>query len=160
MSDVQCWGIFRERAHSPGRETDDELILCLTAKELGRQGYEVRLQEPSAGELALEPQPRVFMMCERVEMLETLTSYERAGGTLVNSPSAVWNTYRERMASRLVAADLPFPMHRFTPTRTRLTTAGATWVKRADVHNTQDGDVVFVPDGGDVNACRTTSGSP
>lgn len=153
MSDVQCWGIFRERAHSPGRETDDEQILRLTANELGRLGYDVRLQDPVASELVLDDaEPRIFMMCERPEMLDALSVCERSGGTLVNAPSAVWNTYRERMAALLIAADLPFPQHRFTPTQTQLAPTGPSWVKRADVHNTQDGDVVFVPEDGDVNA--------
>ena len=29
----QCWGIYRELAHSPGRETDDAEILRATAAE-------------------------------------------------------------------------------------------------------------------------------
>ena len=27
LSDAYCWGIFREEAHSPGRESDDETNL-------------------------------------------------------------------------------------------------------------------------------------
>jgi hypothetical protein len=33
------WGIFREQAHSPGRETDDTEILRLTGKHLEARGF-------------------------------------------------------------------------------------------------------------------------
>ena len=41
-----CWGIFRERAHSPGRENDDTEILRLTGKHLEARGYQVDLKDP------------------------------------------------------------------------------------------------------------------
>jgi len=41
VSDPHCWGIFRERAHSPGREYDDSEILTLTGKELEARGFQV-----------------------------------------------------------------------------------------------------------------------
>ncbi|MCG8548405.1 MAG: hypothetical protein MJE12_29750 [Alphaproteobacteria bacterium] len=152
MADDVCWGIFRERAHSPGRETDDEQILRLTAEKLESLGYGVRLLDPAADNLAFDaPQPNIFMMCERVAILDVLARYEGSGGTLVNAPSAVFNTYRERMAELLCNAGVPFPQHRFVPTDAPSPQGGPLWVKRGDVHNTQTGDVVFVSEKGDVN---------
>ena len=46
MSAAYCWGIFREEAHSPGRETDDAEILRLTGKHLEARGFRVLLQSP------------------------------------------------------------------------------------------------------------------
>ncbi len=142
-----CWGVFRERAHSPGRECDDAEILRLTAKCLEEQGFAVTLREAAEIHDPQHERPAaVFLMCERLEALAWLRRWERAGVVQVNSPAAVLNTYRDRMiahfakagvrfvASRLVATDEPPP----APDE-------PVWVKRADVHNTQDGDVVFAP---------------
>ena len=46
MNDSHCWGIFREEAHSPGRESDDTEILRLTAKGLEAKGFQVDLKTP------------------------------------------------------------------------------------------------------------------
>ena len=43
---AHCWGIFRERTHSPGREDDDTEILRLTGKHLEARGYQVDLKDP------------------------------------------------------------------------------------------------------------------
>ena len=40
MSNPWCLGIFRERAHSPGREFDDAEILRLTGKHLEAKGFQ------------------------------------------------------------------------------------------------------------------------
>ena len=51
--DLSCWGIFREQAHSPGRETDDAEILRLTAKHLEAAGFQVGLKAAASSEGAL-----------------------------------------------------------------------------------------------------------
>jgi hypothetical protein len=35
----ECWGIFRERAHSPGRGFDDCEIIRLTGEHLDAMGF-------------------------------------------------------------------------------------------------------------------------
>ena len=145
-----CWGIFREPAHSPGREVDDAEILGLTAKHLERKGFEVALKSPDelSGAIAERP-PFVFLMCERLEVLRQLRGWEAAGVRQVNSPVAVLNTYRERMVALFEAAAIPFPASRIVPTAgAEGGWTGPAWVKRADVHNTQDGDVVFADTAG------------
>ena len=117
VEDSLCWGIFRERAHSPGRETDDEAILRRTGERLTDLGYDVRLLDPAdIDEVLGETRPKVFMMCEQRALIDRLAACERAGGTLINAPSAILNTYRDRMAACLGRAEVPFPEHRFTPT--------------------------------------------
>ena len=145
MSDLRCWGIFREPAHSPGREVDDAEILGLTAKHLERKGFEVALR--SSDELSgtiEQPPPFIFLMCERLEILRQLREWETQGVSQVNTPRAVLNTYRERMLTLFGEAEIPFPRSRIVPTAgAEREWPGPTWVKRADVHNTQEGDVVF-----------------
>ncbi len=145
MKTSRCWGIFREPAHSPGREVDDAEILGLTAKHLQAKGFQVELKSPDEVSGAIEqPPPFIFLMCERVGTLRQLRQWEAAGVSQVNAPLTVLNTYRERMLALFEDARVPFPPSRIVPTAGEdQRWAGPIWVKRADVHNTQDGDVVF-----------------
>jgi len=149
-----CWGIFRERAHSPGRENDDAEILRLTGKHLEAEGFQVVLKGPEELSGPFDGRPRcAFLMCERLEALRQLRAWEAGGAPLVNRPEAVLNTYRVRMVTRLAAAGLPFVESRLVPTAGgRSDGALPAWVKRADVHNTHGGDVVFAPTGDAVEA--------
>jgi hypothetical protein len=142
--DPRCWGLFREREHSPGRESDDAEILRLAGKHLESRGFQVELRAPEDLGAAETPPDGVFFMCERMDALRILLAWQARGVRLVNSPQAVLNTYRERMVAQLVEANVAF-----VPSRLVATAAPAeavrlpVWVKRADVHNTQAGDVVF-----------------
>lgn len=142
--DGYCWGIFREHAHSPGREGDDAEILRLTGKHLEALGFPVALRSPEEVGGADDLPRAVFLMCERVEILRHLSALERRGVPHVNRPLAVLNTYRERMIAQFAEAGVPFIESRVVPTTEGYDAGGRpVWVKRADVHNTQDGDVVF-----------------
>ncbi len=146
MGDPYCWGIFREETHSPGRESDDAEILRLAAKSLEAKGFQVDLRGPD--ELGGSPghtRPRaIFLMCERLPVLRELASWERDGIVAVNRPSAVLDTYRERMIARFAEAAVPFIESRSVATSDeRVTALAPVWVKRGDVHNTQEGDVVL-----------------
>ena len=154
MSTATCWGIFRERAHSPGRENDDAEILRLTGKHLEAEGFQVVLKGPEELSGPFDGRPRcAFLMCERLEALRQLRAWEAGGAPLVNRPEAVLNTYRVRMVTRLAAAGLPFVESQIVPTTGgRSHGALPAWVKRADVHNTQEGDVVFASTGDAVEA--------
>lgn len=138
-----CLGLFRERAHSPGREGDDAEILRLAAKQLEAHGFLVTLMSPEDLDGSETPSG-VFLMCERVPVLDQLAVLERRGVPHVNGTEAVLNTYRERMIARLAAARVPFIESRLVATSdTTVTAPLPVWVKRADVHNTQEGDVIF-----------------
>lgn len=145
MNGASCWGIFREREHSPGRESDDAEILRLTGKHLEADGFEVRLKSPDEVLAPVDDRPRfVFSMCEGLGALVELGAWEAGGVRQVNRPGAVLKTYRARMIALLDAAGVPFVRSRI------VRTAGfwgpvslPVWVKRPDVHATEAGDVVF-----------------
>ena len=85
----RCWGIYRELAHSPGRETDDAEILRATAAELAARGFDVSLKStdelPEVDDVAAVP-PFLFVMCERIPVVEKLAAWERRGALVVNRP--------------------------------------------------------------------------
>jgi len=153
MTRGRCWGVYRELAHSPGRETDDAEILRATARELEARGFDVELKAPdeihandetsgagASGELA----PNVFVMCERIPIVERLTTWERRGARIVNRPSGIRNTDRERTIALFRRHGVPFPESRLVTTASGdAPFPGACWVKRADVHATEAGDVSF-----------------
>jgi len=147
-----CWGIFREHAHSPGREYDDTEILRLTGKHLEAEGFEVVMKSPDELTAVPDARPRfVFLMCERVGVLGLLRNWETSGVPHVNRPLAVLNTYRSRMIAQFEEAAVGFVPSRLVPTSGPAPTPdgparAGVWVKRGDVHNTQEGDVVFAPD--------------
>ena len=149
-----CWGIFRESTHSPGRESDDTEILRLTGKHLEAKGFHVELKTAEEVTEVDENAPRfVFLMCERLEILDRLRALEVSGVPHVNSPRAVHNTYRDRMIAVLDEATVPFIPSRVVGTsETPEPGALPVWVKRGDVHNTQEGDVVRATSAGDVEA--------
>jgi hypothetical protein len=146
----RCWGIFRERTHSPGRESDDTEILRLTGKMLEARGFEVSVKSPEEITDSGELHPRaIFIMCERIPILRRLQSWEAGGVRIINAPLAVLDTYRERTLRRWEAARIAVPASRLVPTHgpppsvlgPRLSQYPI-WVKRADVHYTEEGDVV------------------
>lgn len=146
MSEPYCWGIFRESAHSPGRETDDSEILRLTGKHLEALGFRVLIQSPEEATWPPAERPRgVFFMCERREILGHLRELAARGVPHVNAPEAVLNTYRDRMIALLEEAGVAFVPSRLVSTADAEVTPDAlpVWVKRGDVHNTQEGDVTF-----------------
>jgi hypothetical protein len=150
VSDLRGWGVFRERTHSPGRESDDTEILRLTGKHLEALGHQIFLK--TADELGVPdqvPPDFVFLMCETLEPLQLLAAWEARGVPHVNPVAAVLDTYRDRMIARFEAAGVAFVPSRLIDTgRPAPTVPGPLWVKRADVHNTREGDVVHVEDEG------------
>jgi glutathione synthase/RimK-type ligase-like ATP-grasp enzyme len=145
VKDPCCWGVFRERAHSPGRESDDAEILRLTAKHLEALGFAVSLKAAEEVETLTEPRPEcVFLMCEGTQVLRRLEAWQAGGVRQVNDPVAVLNTYRDRMIGQFAEANVPFIESRVVSTASSCANGFLpVWVKRADVHNTQAGDVVF-----------------
>jgi hypothetical protein len=143
----RCWGIYRELAHSPGRETDDAEILRATAGELAARGFDVTLKStdelPEVDDFADVP-PLLFVMCERIEVVEKLAAWERRGALIVNRPAGIRNTDRERTIALFERHGVPFP--RSLPIETGSAGAvfpGPCWIKRGDVHATETGDVAF-----------------
>jgi hypothetical protein len=148
-------GIFRETLHSPDRVFDDSEILRLTGEALAADGVEVELVHPEriSSRWWNRSQPETaFVMCEQERMLEPLSVWEREGATLVNSVAAIRNTYRYRMIPLLSSAGVRFPRSQLIATRSpnlerrlrayfEIANSQLLWIKRGDVHNTQEGDV-------------------
>lgn len=150
MKPLRAWGVFRELAHSPGRETDDAEILRAAGTALEEHGFEVayktpdELPPPNAAEPHAVP-PFLFVMCERLGVLATLRAWEQAGALVVNPPQAIENTYRDLTVGLFERAGVAFPKSVLVPTEGALPAVASypVWVKRADVHATREGDVVF-----------------
>ncbi|HKD18656.1 MAG TPA: hypothetical protein VKG23_12380 [Thermoanaerobaculia bacterium] len=146
---TQCWGIYRELAHSPGRETDDAEILRATARALEGLGLSVALKStdelPEAGDVEAVP-PYLFVMCERIAVVEKLAAWERRGARVVNRPSGIRNTDRERTIALFSKHSVPYPHSVLVDTAASAAFRGACWVKRGDVHATEAGDVSFAGD--------------
>ncbi|MGH9367237.1 MAG: hypothetical protein ACRD3M_06155 [Thermoanaerobaculia bacterium] len=145
----RCWGVYRELAHSPGRETDDALILRATAATLESRGFEVELKSPDelpdSADASGVP-PFLFVMCERVPTVERLAAWERDGVRIVNRPDGIRNTDRERTIERFARHGVAFPKSVLVPTALAAGTPEPgfpCWVKRGDVHATEEGDVSF-----------------
>jgi len=150
LNDLRCWGIYRELAHSPGRETDDAEILRAVAAELKTRGFDVELKSPdefhaddlTSGEAP--PNVHMFVMCERPSIVERLAAWERRGARIVNRPSGIRNTDRERTIELFARHSVPFPHSVLVETgKGPESFRGPCWVKRGDVHATQEGDVSY-----------------
>jgi len=154
MSDAapRCWGVYRELAHSPGRETDDAEILRATGEKLADRGFDVALKTteelPDADESAAVP-PFLFVMCERVPVVEKLAAWERRGVRIVNRPAGIRNTDRERTIALLRRHAVPHPRSVLVETGNgEAVYPGPCWIKRGDIHATESGDVAFAADPG------------
>jgi len=144
-----CWGVYRELAHSPGRETDDAEILRAAARELEKHGLPVALKSPDelpeAGDFDAVP-PFLFVMCERIPVVEKLAAWERRGAKIVNRPSGIRNTDRERTIALFGKHQVPYPKSVLVETGSSPAFPGPCWLKRGDVHATEAGDVSFSGD--------------
>ncbi|MGH9399213.1 MAG: hypothetical protein ACRD00_02510 [Thermoanaerobaculia bacterium] len=147
-----CWGIYRELAHSPGREAEDALILRAVAQNLSERGFAVDLKSPD--ELpeqrhARGVPPYLFVMCERVPVVERLAAWEKQGVRVVNRPEAIRNTDRGLAMALLARHHVPYPQSVLVPTAGPWSPPSLSmpcWVKRGDIHATQAGDVAFAAD--------------
>lgn len=147
---VKCLGIFRERQNSPNRETDDALILKAVMEQLQIQRVETCLMEPEALDREdLSGWDMIVPMCESYPRLMRLQSLKRSGRTLiVNPPEAVLGCYRIKMIESFSRVpQLLFPETEIRPTASTeplpARARSGVWIKRGDVHNTCDHDVVF-----------------
>jgi hypothetical protein len=151
MSGPRCLGILREVQNSPNRETDDALILNAVLEKLRDLGAQADCLTPEeADRRGLASYEVVLPMCETYPRIKRLAVSAKDSPALwANPPQAVLNCYRLEMISRLSRT----PGVRFPRCSVRRIGHGpgkapfaapGYWIKRGDVHNTCDHDVVFL----------------
>ncbi|MHB2025499.1 MAG: hypothetical protein ACYCPQ_02490 [Elusimicrobiota bacterium] len=150
---IRVLGIRREAQNSPGREDDDAMILKAVLAQMARRRVDTELAGPQAvDEGRLEDWDLIFPMCEAYPRLRRLLEFSKASPSLIiNHPGAVLGCYRAQLLETLsrtpgvlvpesetckLSASARDPASGFG--------AAGFWIKRGDVHNTCDKDVVFV----------------
>ncbi len=161
---MRALGILRETQNSPGRESDDALILKAVMDQLSILKTQTTVMTPEEFDRADASGFDIIVpMCETYPRLMRLKKLEaETGAVFVNPADSVLGCYRTRMLESFAATrGLSYP-----PTEVRRTSADANlkapsfeaaagyWVKRGDVHNTCAYDVVFARDWKEVDAIR------
>lgn len=138
-----CRGIYREVGHSPGRVEDDRAIMECVSEALVSRGFAVDLIDADA-EFDTHC-ANMFVMCERAGILDRLVDAQNTGSIVVNSPSAIRNTYRHRMIELFARHHVSAPVSQvFASNANSSRPAAAVWIKRYDFHATQPSDVIYV----------------
>ncbi len=146
-------GLYREPTYSPGRHaSNDALILRLVGQALERDGIDVQLATLEEGRRLWQDATLVFSMCQGPDAVAELVEWKKQGARITNDPEASRRTYRDSLCSTLREKELGFPHSEFISTESTpdaevcrpIFARGAAWLKRADVHATQAGDVVRV----------------
>lgn len=152
-----CWGILRERPHSPDRVRDDELILRRVAEVLDGRGLDVSVLEPEtipARSGAGAAPDLIFYMCEATAALRRLAVWDAEAVPLVNPLRGVVNTFRHNM-TRLLAGRPYYPGSLLVSTDAAAPGLESGWVKRGDYHATTRDDVRYAPDRESLRAALT-----
>jgi hypothetical protein len=157
-------GIYREPEFSPGRHvSNDAKILRLVSRALEREGVAVQLATLEEARNEWKKADLIFSMCQGPDAVAEITEWKRKGALVLNDPEASRRTYRDSLCSTLREKQLGFPHSEFIPTDATGPllepyrswfegTNGGGWIKRADVHATQTGDVVRVERWQDLNS--------
>jgi hypothetical protein len=148
---IRFLGVYREPLHSPNRESDDAKILRAVAEELERGGARVQVLdvEPAMEALRSESFDVVAPMCEAHPILLKLLEMS-SDHLFINPPQSVLKCYRTRMVHLLEECEAAeFPRTEIRTVHSVLSMPSfvnghGMWVKRGDVHNTCDHDVVKV----------------
>lgn len=156
---LRVLAVFREVSNSPNREHDDTLILKLVCEELSALGCETHLIEPSSLKFQNPADwDAVIPMCENPPHIKIIESWKEQV-LVLNPMSAVKNCYRVNMTPLMEACP---GIHPRTELRSMSDLPGrqpgfgeeGLWLKRGDVHNTCDHDVVRVTDWKDVHKVK------
>ncbi len=106
-------------------------------------------------------------MCQGPKAIAELTEWKNDGAFILNDPEASRRTYRDSLCSTLREKELGFPHSEFLSTDVKVSMledyrhwfegqgSGGAWLKRSDVHATQNGDVIKLERWSDLNAGLT-----
>jgi hypothetical protein len=154
-------GIFREAEFSPGRHlSNDAKILRLVGQALEREGVAVRLAALEDARAEWRKADFIFSMCQGPQAVAELLEWKKEGACILNDPEASRRTYRDSLCSAIREKELGFPHSEFIQTdanpndleRYQSWFGAGAWLKRADVHATQNGDVVRLERWSDLNS--------
>jgi len=157
-------GLYREPEFSPGRHlSNDAKILRLVGQVLEREGISVQLATLEEARELWKSADLIFSMCQGPAAVAELTEWKKEGAWILNDPEASRRTYRDSLCSTLRETELGFPHSEFVPTDATPPmlenfrswfegTGRGGWIKRADVHATQPGDVVRLERWQDLNS--------
>ncbi|NLO90365.1 MAG: hypothetical protein GX410_00030 [Elusimicrobia bacterium] len=146
----KCLAVFRETTNSPNRENDDALILKAVTEELVKLNVYTSLIEPESLPF-IDPADwdAVLPMCENPPALKTIGGWKK-GPLVLNPISAVLNCYRVNMTPLMVNCGDVHPRTELRPLTgipgkpPAFWNGQGAWLKRGDVHNTCNHDVVYV----------------
>jgi hypothetical protein len=140
------YGIYREKALSPGKVDADAAILDAVLEGLAASRWD--LGRLSADSLPQEPPAAaaILHMSQGPQALDVLEQWERQGALLINSPRAVRRCYRRYLFPLLVAAGVAYPATKLysvaeAQEQWPASFPGPGWLKRAEVHAEVPGDV-------------------
>jgi len=156
---IRCLGVFRETSNSPNREHDDTLILKVVTEELSRLGAETYLTEPqNVARINPAEWDVVLPMCENPPVIKKINSW-RGDALVLNPMEAVLNCYRVNMTPRMAACGGIHPRTVILKTDAMMDNPpdfaeNGAWIKRGDVHNMTDHDVVFAAKWRDARKVR------
>ncbi len=157
---IRCLGVLREPENSPQRVGDDALVLRKVLEQLELLGVSTRLATPEEFDRTDITEWDVLLpMCEAYPRLKRLKAAAASWkGRMINRAEAALNCYRTSMAPLLASC----PGVRFPPSELYAVSEaegaggdfphGGRWVKRGDVHNTCERDVVFARTGKELRA--------
>ena len=150
---MQFLGIYREPDYSPGRHlSNDAKILRLVGRALERYGARVQLATLDEARPLRTQADLIFSMCQGPAGVAEMEAWKKEGLLILNDPLASRRTYRNYICATAHQKELGFPQSAFLSTspdqkleafETFFTDAGG-WLKRADVHATEKGDVVRI----------------
>jgi hypothetical protein len=151
---VQFLGIYREPDYSPGRHlSNDARILRLVGQALVRYGANVRLATLEEARPIRKDADIIFSMCQGPAGVAEMTEWKKDGRLILNDPEASRRTYRNYICAPEHQKELGFPKSETLTTDLPATeieryrhffTGLGGWLKRADVHATQVGDVMRI----------------
>ena len=159
---MKALGILRETQNSPGRESDDALILKAVMDQLSILKTETVVVTPEEFDgMDTKGYDLIVPMCETYPRLMRLKKIEEETGVVVVNPAdTVLGCYRTRMLPSFEKTPgLSWPPSEIRSTETAgrapaFEADGGWWLKRGDVHNTCTYDVVFAKDWAEADRIR------
>jgi hypothetical protein len=140
------YGMYREKALSPGKVEADAAILDAVLGRLAAWQWEVRRLSADSLPPEAPVAAAILHMAQGPQALAVLERWEGHGALLVNSPRAVRRCYRRHLFPILAAAGVAYPDTRFyvldeAQQSWSFEFPGPGWLKRAEVHAETPGDV-------------------